>query len=238
MLEFKIHFDFHRFAEGYSLEADPSDPAGGNIIMPQGRAPGRYISFEKFDMLYAAFAKVRTQDELLAFVDKFGLLMGRGGDSVAQVLREARFFRDLLAAKQKSPKKVAACFESQLRVRLAESYSKVGVELPPEAALWQWQVQVGNIIDLEDLLRHFVGRIDLVPDTKRGLQLQVTAETLLSALWWQLGRRLSGDTQIRECRQCGEWFEVGAGTGKRADSQFCSRDHKTRFFSLERSRGG
>jgi hypothetical protein len=236
VLEVKIRFDFQRFVEGYSLQSDPSG-AQGNIIVPKGRAPGRYIAFEKFDTLYGVFARLRTQSELLDFVDKFGLLMGRGGDSVVHVLREAQYFRDLLAAKEKNQKKVAACFESQLRVRLAESYKKVHVELPPNAELWEWQAAVGNLVDLEDLLSQSVARIQLLPDAKRGLQLEITAETLLSALWWQLARKLSGEAKIRECRHCEKWFEVGAGSGRRADAQFCCREHKVRFFSFERSRG-
>lgn len=238
MLEFRIRFDFHRFAEGYALEPDPSDSARGNLILPKGKAPGPYIAFEKFDTLYSAFAKLHTQTDLLAFVDKFGLLMGRSGDSVDLVLREAKYFRELLAAKEKSPKKLAACFQSQLRVRLAETYKQVNLELPPNAELWEWQAMVGNLVDLQDLLRHFVARIALVPDAKRGLQLEITAETLISALWWQLARRLSGEAKLIECRHCGEWFEVGAGSGRRADSQFCCQEHKVRFFSLERSRAG
>jgi hypothetical protein len=238
MLEFKISFDFHKFAEGYVLQPAPSDSDRGNLILPKGRAPGRYISFEKFDSLYSVFAKLRTQDDLLAFVDKFGLLMGRGGDSVSEVLREAQFFRDLLAAKEKSPKSVAACFESQLKIRIAEDYKKVNLDLPANADFSEWQSMVGHLVDLDSLLRYFVGRIELVPDPKRGLQLEITAETLLSALWWQLARKLSGETKIRECKHCGTWFEVGAGTGRRADAEFCRPEHKARFFSLARSRGG
>jgi hypothetical protein len=241
MLDFKIRFDFHRFAEGYALEPKRTELAGSApevLIVPKGRAPPSHLPFEKFDMLYSAFAKVRTQDELLAFVERFGLLMGRGGDSVVAVLREAQFFRDLLASRRKNRKKVAACFQSQLRIRLAAEYQKVNLTLPPNAELWEWQAIVGNCIDLENVLCHSVARIELIPDTKRGVQLQITAETLLAALWWQLARKLSGDSEIRECRHCGEWFEVGAGTTRRADAEFCSRDHKIRFFSLKRSRGG
>jgi hypothetical protein len=241
MLEFQILFDFQRYAEGYALEPDPSGAKGsapGNIIIPKGVAPLSYLPFEKFDSLYSVFAKVRTEDELLAFVTKFGLLMGRGGDPVVDVLREAQFFRDVLAAKEKSQKKVAECFESQLRVRLANEYKKVNVILPPNAELWQWQRLVGNCVDLENLMDHSVARVELVPDQKRGVQLRITAETLIAALWWQLARKVSGDAKIRECRHCGDWFEAGIGTDRRADSDFCSQEHKIRFFSLKRSRGG
>lgn len=241
MLEFDIRFEFHRFGEGYNLVAVPAaapDAAPKNMIMPRGKAPGAYLSFEKFDTLYSAFAKLRTQDELLRFVGKFGLLMGRSGDSVSEVLREAQFFRDLRAAKEKNPKRVAVSFESQLRARLAETYKQVNLELPPDAELWKWQAMVGNLVDLEDLLRHFVARVSLVPDPIKGLRLEITAETLLSALWWQFARKLSGDAKIRECRHCGRWFEVGFGTKRRADAQFCRPEHKIRYFSLDRSRGG
>jgi hypothetical protein len=241
MLEFNIRFEFHRFGEGYDLAPSPAaapNVVPKNMIIPRGRAPSAYLSFEKFDTLYSAFAKLRTQEELLRFVGKFGLLMGRGGDSVFDVLREAQFFRDLLAAKEKSPKSVAACFESQLRIRITETYKQVNLELPTNANLWEWQATVGNLVDLSDLLRHFVGRIALVPDPRKGLQLEITAETLISALWWQLARKLSGQARIRECRYCGTWFEVGAGTGTRADAEFCRSEHKVRFFSLARSRGG
>lgn len=241
MLEFNIRFEFQRFAEGYDLTPDPSvapESAPKYRIMPRGVAPGAYLSFEKFDTLYSAFAKLRTQEELLRFVGKFGLLMGRGGDSVFDVLREAQFFRDLLAAKQKNPKSVAACFESQLRIRIAETYKKVNLELPPNAPLWEWQAKAGRLVDLADLLRHFVAQISVVPDPRKGLQLEITAETLISALWWQLARKLSGQAKIRECRYCGTWFEVGAGTNRRADAEFCRSEHKVRFFSLARTRGG
>jgi hypothetical protein len=119
---------------------------------------------------------------------------------------------------------------------VAESYRGVNLELPLNEELWKWQARVGRIVDLENLLRHSIARVELVPNAKKGLQLEITAETLLSALWWQIARKLSGEAKIRECRHCGEWFEVGAGTGRRADAQFCSPDHKVRFFSLERSR--
>ena len=241
MLEFQIRFDFQRYAEGYALEPDPSGAKGsapGNIIVPKGVAPLSYLPFEKFDSLYSAFAKVQTEDELLAFVSKFGLLMGRGGDPVVDVLREAQFFRDLLGAKEKGPKKVADCFHSQLRIRLADTYKKINVILPPNAEMWEWQRLVGNCADLEEWLHHLVARVELIPDPKRGLQLRITAETLIAALWWQLARKLSGDSKIRECRHCGEWFEAGRGSARRADSDFCSEEHKIRFFSLKRSRRG
>jgi hypothetical protein len=241
MLEFQIRFDFQRYAEGYALQPDSSAAKGSaprNIIVPKGRAPLSYLPFEKFDSLYSVFAKVRTQDELLAFVTKFGLLMGRSGDSVVDMLREAQFFRDLLAAKEKSQKKVAECFDSQLRVRLAETYKKVNMTLPPNAELWQWQALVGNCADLEEWLHHLVARVELVADPKRGVQLRITAETLIAALWWQLARKLSGEAKIRECRHCGDWFEAGTGTARRADSDFCSQEHKIHFFSLKRSRRG
>jgi hypothetical protein len=60
--------------------------------------------------------------------------------------------------------------------------------------------------------------------------------TMLDALWLQLGQWLTSGVQIRACQRCGQWFEAGRGTGRRADAKFCSEEHKIAFHSLKRSR--
>jgi hypothetical protein len=61
-------------------------------------------------------------------------------------------------------------------------------------------------------------------------------ETLLGALWLQLGHVLSGGMKMKTCRHCGERFPVGGDTGRRVDATFCTAEHKKRFFSLKRSK--
>jgi hypothetical protein len=241
MLDFQIHFDFQRHADGYAVVQPEGAPAGG-MIVPKGRALLPSPPFEKFDTLYSVFAEIRDLKALLDFVSKFGLLMGRGddlsqwGDSIAEALREAQFFRELLACKKRNQKAVYSGFRDQLRTRQEAEYDGINVKLPPKAEPWKWQMMVGNLVDVDDL-HQFVGRVELIPDSVTGIKFRIITNTLISALWWQLARKLSGDAKIRECRHCKRWFEAGVGTTRRADSQFCSPEHKVRFFSLKRARG-
>lgn len=69
-------------------------------------------------------------------------------------------------------------------------------------------------------------------------QFKFRPPSLLNALWLELGEFLARDAQMRECQQCGGWFETGPGTGRRADAKFCSDDHRIAFNSLKRGRGG
>jgi hypothetical protein len=61
--------------------------------------------------------------------------------------------------------------------------------------------------------------------------------SLRSALWLQFGQAMMRGVQLRTCLRCGDWFEVGAGTGRRADAKFCSDEHRVAFNSLKRSKG-
>jgi hypothetical protein len=76
----------------------------------------------------------------------------------------------------------------------------------------------------------------LVHDRAGGVRLKFTPASLRDALWLQLARDLSSGIKVRECRHCNEWFRAGPGTGRRADAEFCSDEHRKRYNSLERIR--
>ena len=67
-------------------------------------------------------------------------------------------------------------------------------------------------------------------------QFRLTPPTLINALWIQLGQALCSDASIRNCLHCGEWFEGGPGTGRRADATFCSDGHRIAYNSRKRSK--
>jgi hypothetical protein len=73
------------------------------------------------------------------------------------------------------------------------------------------------------------------PATQRP-KWELRPNTLLDALWLQLGQALTGGSKFRQCEHCGNWFEAGQGTGRRLDSKFCSDGHRIAFNSLKRSR--
>jgi hypothetical protein len=65
---------------------------------------------------------------------------------------------------------------------------------------------------------------------------ELRPNTLLDALWLQLGQALTRGGRISQCQHCGTWFEAGRNTGRRLDAKFCSDEHRTAFNSLKRSR--
>jgi hypothetical protein len=77
-------------------------------------------------------------------------------------------------------------------------------------------------------------KVDFASNSKGKVQLRLTPSSLLSALWYQLGLKLSGDTNVRTCRLCNAIFETGVGTGRRLDAEFCSNKHKVEFFNRNR----
>jgi hypothetical protein len=66
---------------------------------------------------------------------------------------------------------------------------------------------------------------------------ELRPSTLLDGLYLQLGEAITRGAQIGKCAHCGDWFEAGQGTGRRAGAKFCSDDHKIAYHSLRRSRG-
>jgi hypothetical protein len=67
------------------------------------------------------------------------------------------------------------------------------------------------------------------------VRLKLDAQELLNALWLQCAQHLSNGANLRQCKQCNTWFEVGLGTGRRLDAKFCSDEHRVLFNSRRRS---
>jgi hypothetical protein len=72
------------------------------------------------------------------------------------------------------------------------------------------------------------------PRQARSFSLRVSPSTLLSAMWWQFARVITGEAQYHPCRVCGRLIERSTGDhGVRADTVFCSnackfKDHRAR----------
>jgi hypothetical protein len=244
MTEVLLEFEGYRYAKGYRLvprEQLPEHYDGFNdFIVPNGgeRIPSEFVGW----VCLNRFVNVRTPEELLRFIHQFGLLFGSGhvsdtepwGDGVQHGLRIARHFRELLKNRPKGPKKLASIFNSHMRARnidaLKRSYERFGGTAPPEIEM-ERMIEQERRVDYE-----MVASVDLVADARKGVRFRISSNELIGALWWQLGLKLAGDTTIAECRHCHQWFEAGVGTGRRADAEFCSNDHKVKYFNAERKR--
>jgi hypothetical protein len=196
------------------------------MIARKGLEKARYRPFDRpgGDDIYLIFANLKSRESLLQFVQRFGPLTDAMGDSVPDLLRTAKYFNDLMSLKNK-PKQLATAFSAELRKRYRNYVTRyhAGISLDK------------NVLDETDL-KERIGITYLIADPKKGVRLLISPETLIGALWWQLGQSLSGNVSFAECRQCGHWFETGPGTGKHVDAEFCCNEHKIRYFSLARSK--
>jgi hypothetical protein len=235
MATVSIEFESFRCPKGYRIvhaaeiaRANGVDPASypdEDWIVSNTNERVSFRPVDKSDMLCVAFSGLRTPERLLEFINLYGSIFGSShdwGDSIVSCLRVSRRFYDLLSYKERGPKRLASIFNSQLRMSLARSHEQAGEALPVDY----------NFGELNQL----IGTADLVADPVRGVHLRITTDTLVGALWWQLGQKLSGGTNIRTCRHCSALFETGPRTGRHVDATFCCDEHKVKYFSLARTR--
>jgi hypothetical protein len=180
-------------------------------IVPNSKERISCRPFDGHGSLMKSFAQIKTPEELLKFVTRYGPLESESemGEKIKAGLDAARQFRELLSCKSKGPKKVAAVFKAQVQKR--------GIAWPPPEKV--------------DML---VGEIHIIPDPSRGIRLRLTTDSLLRAMWWELNQKMAGETIFRICRQCGNPFEAGPGGDARADATFCCPEHSVLFHSLNR----
>ncbi len=189
-----------------------------NWIVPNGN-PEHEVKYRPFaggGDICAAFASIRSPDELLKFVNFHGPLTWRGtdgpkspdleqfpaGEPVNLGLAEAGMFRELLTLRSRGDAK-----------RTASHFRKIS-----------GFVEGGQ-----------AGKVEILPDDQLGIRLRVTAPTLLGAMWYQLALKLS-EQVLRMCPVCHVVFPVGPGTKLRADAKFCCNAHKIEFFNRNRSK--
>ena len=83
------------------------------------------------------------------------------------------------------------------------------------------------------LAQNPLGEINL----RHRFRMAMIANSLIAGMWLQLAQKLSGSAKFRFCELCGAPFEVGPGTGRRGDAQFCSDTHRIEFNSRKRTKG-
>jgi hypothetical protein len=176
-------------------------------IKGNGGAAKRYRPLEVFETLCDQFAKIKTSEDVLSFVEKFGPLTKDGlysekGEIVEGVLIHATAMNVLFNALSGKP------IRRQMLLR---------------------HLQENPFADLEVTLGMDVGF--------KELRLRFRPACLLDALWLQAIQRFAGDAIVRRCQQCGQWFEAGPGTGRRLDAKFCSDKHRVNFNNARRTKG-
>jgi hypothetical protein len=208
MAQLVIEFDWRRDPKGYRLvEAVRQIRVVRN---GKGQAPKdfeHYRPLSSTDVLFKIFANTATTPEgVLDFVRRFGSLTWDGWD-------------------EKIGDDVNLVISNADHMRQLLRYPS-GNENPPHLPLSPYQATPSTSINAQVIWD---------PATKAP-RWELRPNTLLDALWLQLGQALAAGAQIRQCEHCGDWFEAGRGTGRRLDAKFCCDEHRTSFNSLKRSR--
>lgn len=169
----------------------------------------RYWPLRDYNKLYDQFSRIATAQELLSFVERFGPLSigGLNPDEGDNVTH--------LLVHAKQMRSLIEAYRTGRTKEIAKILGPKGLPLGD-----------GPIGDVKATLV-----FDQVTQKPR---LQFIPRNLLNAIWLQLGEHLSGDLNLMECRFCGKTFERGPGH-RRADSKFCSDEHKAAFHSKQRS---
>jgi hypothetical protein len=264
MADFLIDFTWYRDPKGYRIvdfnflnlpwQLPQDDP--WRCIVPLGcrRDLIKYQPFARRGDLCLVFAQVTGSDQLLRFINSYGPLndyYSRLGDTA-----DWEYGENNLVLSSKNPVsyftstgitsywkcedgtmvpadfipgdpvpdclRTAAAFRELLRSKQHGSPKKV-------ASFFHASFSKSSIA-----VKH-ASVVDLAPDPKFGIRLRLTPPSLLGALWYQLGITLSGNTGVKMCRHCNKFFEVGQGTGLRADAEFCCNEHKVEYFNWRRS---
>ena len=227
-----IHLVWHKDADGYRrIEG------GGFIVNCGGKLiPTRPL--ENKDRLFKVFSNLTDPDGLLEFVQQNGLLYYRS------------YFGPIWSRITNSREDLYNADVEANLVHIDRPYSSRGesiADLLATAALFKkvmlqsakgWD-KVPKSLDLElssRLRREPLGEVGLYVGQRRGFRHTFTANSLMNGLWLQLAGDVSGGAAFRSCVRCGVVFETGPGTGRRANSKFCSDAHRIEFNSRKRTK--
>jgi hypothetical protein len=197
-----------RDPEGYDLY--PAEEDKPERIVRRGGELEPFHPIERTNSLYLVFAKsARNAQGLMSFMNEFGPLTDRGLDQ---------------SCGESVPETVN---EAQMMDDLIRHYAspRSPRRLGPWLGIPMPWIMVGN----------FSAAIVRLGAARRP-SLELWPDSLLDAMWMQLGQAITGDVALRLCKFCGSPFSAGSGTARRADAQFCSHQHQVTFNSLKRSK--
>jgi hypothetical protein len=175
-------------------------------VYREGGTLSLYRPLDLLSSIYAEFSKVRSADDVLYFIERFGPLTRDGldiskGELVDGVLAHSDAMRDLFIVLSGDRARRAKLIADLRTSPFAEL--DITLELDPAS---------------EDL------------------KLRLCPTSLLDAIWLQAAQELSSGAAVRQCQHCGDWFETGPQTGRRSDAKFCSDEHRIVFNSLKRTK--
>jgi hypothetical protein len=232
MVDLLSDFVWHRNRRGYRLvdfnylnlpwRFPADDPS--RFIVPIGRATDvtKYRPFARGGDLCLVFARIRTADELLRFVNLYGPLtnyLGEGGSDWEYGDKDPnRGEPELVAHMSSSGVQGWWKCKDGTHVRANFIPADSVPEVLPAAGLFRRFLkfkECSKAKELASFLNTYDAQlfgelnqssVDFVSDTQNGIRLRLCPPSLLSALWYQLGLKLSGESRVKTCRYCNEFF--------------------------------
>lgn len=181
-----------------------------------------------------AFANVADESSALEFVNLYGPLTqdgikARKGDPVSKILAGAGLVRNLLdlvadSALDRKPE------PDQTIDALPEGERK-------EARRKLARDKLADALNDADDFGMLVLRLVPALDPKDSPRLLLTPPDLYGALLYLLAEKLANGAVYKRCPYCKDVFEVGKEAGHTLKTRFCSVEHRTRYNSLNRSKG-
>ncbi len=68
----------------------------------------------------------------------------------------------------------------------------------------------------------FAARIEPHEVVPKKSNFKLVPQSLLAAMWFQLGNYATKGAALKQCEFCPRWFPVGPGTGRKPSKRFCS----------------
>jgi hypothetical protein len=209
MPAFQIELEWAIDSLGYDLH---ENPGRGLSIIGRGGGLRPTKPFSRFQGHYIRFASIKTPEDLLGFVRDYGQI------TAIAPLGSANYRSDSNGGMELIPGRDLVGEEVQPLLALAALFKKaLGKKTKRAAALDLAAKTLGG-----DPIGELFVRYSKASKATMALRLS----SLHDGLWMQLIQGLESEVRILTCRYCGRPFEAGTGTGRRADSLYCSREHQ------------
>jgi hypothetical protein len=214
----EIDLLWYKDSKGYTLE---DHGKWGQWI---GRRGGQLIPIHplKNDRAFTAFSNISTSKDLVEFMNSCGFLDSFDSFGPSFIRVEAGKMFRIKGAPEPSGEDVQKHLEAAGVFR--ELLAKPRRALSRRAAAW-----------IQNACSESIGEIQMLFDEHGLLRPVLKPTSLMSGLFWQLLNSLRAGARYRSCKHCGVIFQVGVGSGRRADAKFCSDEHKILFHSRRRS---
>jgi hypothetical protein len=217
-----IEFTWPVAVAGYRV-AEPAD--GGSYLVARGEANRWRNPVAENPDLFRRFALLpETPAGCIEFANEHGLLFGVGYEPICSVDRDPA--REPGEFCMEVPRDSIGEWLQQIRRlrRLVDGWNRARKAGETTALDYRDMRSPRLVVDL------------IARAGKPGLSQR--PDCLLSAIDLQFYQAVAGMTDLRECEECGDWFECGPGGGRRTVSRFCTSRCRDKFHNKRRSKGG